>query len=1076
MSKATEMFTVFNGDGEVSGLITTLDWSVSPLGRPQTWPQELHTVVRLILGSKFPMMVAWGPELGMLYNDAYALILGDKHPGALGRRLRDVWPEIWPEVRQVIGDALAGKTSSFEDLPLIVNRKGYSEEAWFTLSCSPVQTGNGAVAGVYCTVVETTHRVRGEKRQAFQLTLADRLRPLTSPEEVIGTASELLGRYLGASRVCYAEIDDIARTFQMRGNWNAADMPALPDTGRIDDYGAGTFDALRSGKPFVVHDVAADRRTADSAEAYAAIGIRSLLVVALIKSGRLAITLNLTKAAAYHWTQEDVLVAQDVAERTWTAVERAGAEAQLRAERDRSQYIFDSVNEGFAIIDRDWTLVTVNAEGARIAQRERSELIGRNHWEALPETVGTKLETLYRRVRATGVPESCDYHPRLRSGQKIWVELRVYPSLDGGLAVFFRDITERKHTEEALRSSEMRSGSALAVAKLGTFDWNFRTKLVDASDRTREIFAFAENEGRTADDYFNRIVPDDVKRVQAEIAAAMKIDGRLHSEYRIRLPDNQIRHIVSMSTCLRDSKGAWIRHIGVFNDVTERRQAEMALRESRAHLSSLFEQTAAGIAETDLDGRLTIVNERFCEIVGRRPEQLIGHELRSIIFPDDREANFLLLENLMKTGEPFETENRYWRPDGSPVWVSKTVSLIRTAADKPAKSIMAIVLDITKRKQAEEELYKADRRKDEFLAMLAHELRNPLAPISAAAELMEMVQLDEARLKQTSQVITRQVRHMTGLVDDLLDVSRVTRGLVTIKKSAQDMKSIVANAVEQVRPIIEAQRHHLGIELDPDPAYVLGDQKRLIQIVTNLLNNAAKYTPEGGNVQLNMGVHDGQVILSVIDDGIGIALELQPRVFDLFAQAERTSDRSQGGLGLGLALVKSLVELHGGTVTCMSEGAGKGSRFTVCLPRLSEQENTFERRQSSRNLRLATRKLKVMVVDDHADAARMLAMSLEASGHEVVVEHGSRRALERARIEAPDVCVLDIGLPDLDGNELARRLRAQPETAGAMLIAVTGYGQEQDRKNALAAGFDFHLVKPVDTAQLAALIADGSSS
>jgi PAS domain S-box-containing protein len=374
------------------------------------------------------------------------------------------------------------------------------------------------------------------------------------------------------------------------------------------------------------------------------------------------------------------------------------------------------------------------------------------------------------------------------------------------------------------------------------------------------------------------------------------------------------------------------------------------------------------------------------------------------------------------------------------------------------------------RAYAEEELREASRRKDEFLAMLAHELRNPLAPISAAAELMELVQLDEAGLKQTSQVISRQVTHMTGLIDDLLDVSRVTRGLVAIDKSPQDLKNIVSNAVEQVRPIMESQHHHLGIDLAPESAHVLGDQKRLVQILTNLLNNAAKYTPAGGNIQLRMEVHDDKVLLHVVDNGIGITPELQARVFDLFAQAERTADRSQGGLGLGLALVKSLAELHGGKVTCLSEGLGKGSCFTVCLPRLAEQNTLPDRRQSKRNVHMASQKLRILVVDDNADVARMLAMLLEATGHDVLVEHESRQGLERARIETPDVCVLDIGLPDMDGNELARRLRAQPETAKAVLIAVTGYGQEQDRKSALAAGFNHHLVKPVDPARLTALL------
>jgi len=372
--------------------------------------------------------------------------------------------------------------------------------------------------------------------------------------------------------------------------------------------------------------------------------------------------------------------------------------------------------------------------------------------------------------------------------------------------------------------------------------------------------------------------------------------------------------------------------------------------------------------------------------------------------------------------------------------------------------------------KAQAELREANRRKDEFLAMLAHELRNPLAPISAAAQLMELGRLDPARLKHTSQVISRQVKHMTGLVDDLLDVSRVTRGLVALDLVPQDIKSIVHNATEQVRPLMEAQKHRLITELPAAPAHVMGDAKRLVQILTNLLNNAAKYTPAGGEIHLSVTIEGDEVVTRVKDNGIGIAPELQPRVFELFVQAERTLDRSQGGLGLGLALVKSLVELHGGTVSCRSDGQDLGTCFTVRLPKVVREFAPVERRRGDRSLESAGGRLKVLVVDDNTDAAETLSMLLETSGHEVRVEHDGADALVTARESLPDVCLLDIGLPDMDGKDLARRLRAQSETANAVLIAITGYGQEQDRRSALEAGFDHHLVKPVDPIRLTALL------
>jgi PAS domain S-box-containing protein len=388
------------------------------------------------------------------------------------------------------------------------------------------------------------------------------------------------------------------------------------------------------------------------------------------------------------------------------------------------------------------------------------------------------------------------------------------------------------------------------------------------------------------------------------------------------------------------------------------------------------------------------------------------------------------------------------------------------------RQVAILFRDFTERKRIEQELQEAAARKDDFLAMLAHELRNPLAPISAGAEFLQLVKLNDSQVRETSEIISRQASHMANLIDDLLDVSRVTRGLVELHTAPLEIGQVIADAVEQVNPLIRSRRHHLSLHLPSDTAMVAGDAKRLVQIVANLLNNSAKYTPESGNIALKAEVQDAHVLLEVTDDGIGMEPELVKRVFDLFAQAERSSDRSSGGLGLGLALVKSLVELHGGTVTAASAGAGKGSKFTVRLPRLHESSAGFAEPEPATGLQSAPAPLKILVVDDNADAAAVLSMLLEVAGHHVLVEDGASQAMERARLESPDVCLLDIGLPDMDGNELAKRLRAQPGTARSVLIAVTGYGQEEDRKATLAAGFDHHLVKPVDVKKLASILSD----
>ena len=371
---------------------------------------------------------------------------------------------------------------------------------------------------------------------------------------------------------------------------------------------------------------------------------------------------------------------------------------------------------------------------------------------------------------------------------------------------------------------------------------------------------------------------------------------------------------------------------------------------------------------------------------------------------------------------------------------------------------------------ARDEASAANRAKDDFLAMLAHELRNPLAPISAAAELLQIGKLDGEQIRKTSQVIGRQVKHMISLVDDLLDVSRVTQGLVDLDKTPLDVGQLVTDAIEQVAPLIQSRRHQLTVQLTPEATIVNADRKRLVQVIANILHNAAKYTPEGGRILLATEVRGAHVLIEVSDNGVGMSPEVAARAFDLFVQAERTSDRSLGGLGIGLALVKSLVGLHGGQVSCLSEGMGKGSRFIVCLQRLPAQDLPDAEAIDRQGDQERATSLRILVVDDNVDAATTLAMLLEALGHQVFVEYDSRSALARARLEAPQVCLIDIGLPEIDGNKLARQLRSQPETARSLLIAVTGYGSETDRQQTLDAGFDHHVVKPVHIDDLTALL------
>jgi len=440
------------------------------------------------------------------------------------------------------------------------------------------------------------------------------------------------------------------------------------------------------------------------------------------------------------------------------------------------------------------------------------------------------------------------------------------------------------------------------------------------------------------------------------------------------------------------------------------------------------------------------------------------------LHPDDAERLHAARQRAVDECSNYTECVRFIRPDtGSVMWLQIMAKVRCDAAGVPY-AMRGVSLDVTERMRAEEELREADRRKDEFLAMLAHELRNPLAPISAAAQLLKMPGLKPELIIKTSEVIGRQVRHMTSLVDDLLDVSRVTRGLISLDRKRLRISEVVTDAVEQVRPLITVRRQELLISLPMDSIKLDGDQKRLVQVLTNLLNNAAKYTPEGGRLELSVTTEGAQVGVCVRDNGIGIAPELLPGVFDLFTQAERTPDRSQGGLGLGLALVRSLVVLHGGSVTADSEGCQRGSSFCVKLPRIVEVRESVGKPLLPAQTAEEPRGLCLLVVDDNADAAEMLGAFMESAGHHVMIEYEPYQAMERARANTPDVCLLDIGLPGMDGNQLARCLRRMPQMSNTTLIAVTGYGKEFDRDASIAAGFDYYFVKPADPTALVALL------
>jgi len=521
--------------------------------------------------------------------------------------------------------------------------------------------------------------------------------------------------------------------------------------------------------------------------------------------------------------------------------------------------------------------------------------------------------------------------------------------------------------------------------------------------------------------------------------------------------------------------GNWTVHILVFSTVGVLlaegihwlQQAAEALRESEQRLRTILDRAAAVVFLKDRNGRYTYVNQEVLRLSGLRPDQLIG-KTEYEVFPyevaESMHANDL---RVWQSGMPLTTEEALPNPDGAHHYIA-TKFLLSDSAGKPYL-LCGIMTDITRQKRTEEALRIADRRKDIFLATLAHELRNPLAPIRHAVTLLKMPNLSARDADRARNIIDRQSQHMGRLLDDLLDVSRITRGSLELRKRTLDIASVIDSAVESVRPLMEGKRHTVVVEIAETPLYVEGDAVRLSQVIANLLTNAGKYTEPGGRIDVRVQSQGGEVVVRVIDNGIGIARDVLPHIFEMFAQGKSELQHAEGGLGIGLALVRGLLELHGGTIEARSAGPGRGSEFIVRLPAKSPAMSTdAPEPQAVSPSRHDGR--KVLIADDNRDAADSLGLLLEGSGHHIRKAYDGRAALEAAEHFQPEVALLDIGMPGLDGYEVAQRIRSQPWGRKITLVALTGWGQTQDRERAMAAGFDYHVTKPVEPERLATLL------
>jgi PAS domain S-box-containing protein len=795
---------------------------------------------------------------------------------------------------------------------------------------------------------------------------------------------------------------------------------------------------------------------------------------------------------------------------------RKRAEAKLQEQERRTRTILESISDAFCALDRDWRFVYVNRQAEVVIGRSREELLGKGHWEEFPETRGTDLERHYRRAVAENVTAAFEF---FNPHHERWYDVHAYPSPDG-LSVYFRDVSKRKRAEIGLRESEQRFRQLADAMPQIVWTAGPDGNIDFLNRRWTEFTGLEQTVGNEAWGQF--LHRDDAQIANGRWASSLKTGAPFEME--IRLLDRRERsyrwHLMR-TVPVEDAAGAVCRWFGTSTDIHAQKLAEESSRflaQVSAELADMvdYENTLQKVANlavpyfadwsaVDLAGEDGSLRRLAVAHQDRDRIALVQDLMRE--YPPDPQSPVGAFA-VLRTGRPEivgditdemligeAKDDRHLQLIRSlglrsyicvPLVIAgKTLGILTFATAESGRRYteedLALAIDLAHRAavaienmQLFQALRDADRRKDEFLATLAHELRNPLAPVRNALQILKMPRVDFETAERSREMMERQIEHLVRLVDDLMDVSRVMRGKIELRRERVELATVVARAIETVQPLIDAQSHELRVRMSTEPLPLDADPVRLTQVIGNLLTNAAKYTDPGGRIWLTAERDGDMAVLRVRDNGIGIAPNLLPNVFELFVQADHSSTKAQGGLGIGLTLVKNLVEMHNGVVQARSEGLGRGCEFVVKLPLVLQALGPDHApRKGRRTLRPPSPSGKrLLVVDDNEDSANSLAMMLRLNGHEVRVAFSGVAALEMTKVYTPDMVFLDIGMPGMDGYEVARRMRQQPGLQNIVLVALTGWGQQEDRRRTAEAGFNHHLVKPLDPDALERLLVE----
>ncbi len=629
----------------------------------------------------------------------------------------------------------------------------------------------------------------------------------------------------------------------------------------------------------------------------------------------------------------------------------------------------------------------------------------------------------------------------------------------------------RQRAEEALRKQSDWLRTTLASIGDAVISTDAEGRVTFMNRVAEELTGWPEPEavGHSLADVF--VIVNERTRQPVQIPALSALEqgtgAGLPSHTLLISRDGAARPIDDSAAPIRDSSGAALGAVLVFRDVTERKRAE----ESRTLLAAIVEASEDAIISKTLDGVIRSWNAGAERLFGYTASEAIGQSITLIIPPERHDEEHSIVERLRR-GERIEHfETVRVAKDGRRINISLSVSPLLDENDHVVGA-SKVARDITERKQAEAVLRDADRRKDEFLALLAHELRNPLAPLRNGLQVLRLSGGDADTVRQVRAMMDRQLGHMVRLIDDLLDIARVSQSKIELRLARVPLAAVIDSAIETARPAIEAEGHELHVSLPAEPLFLDADLTRLAQVFSNLLSNSAKYTPLGGHIWLTAERQDDHAVITVRDDGIGIPAPALPCIFDMFSQVDRSIERAREGLGIGLALVKGLVEMHGGRVSAESAGLGKGSAFTVRMPALATISDAVASSPPEVVLQAPGNGRRILVADDNRDAAATLAKMLTLLGNDVRIARDGIQAVRTADEYRPEIILMDVGMPGLNGYDATRRIREQPWGPGAIIIALTGWGQAGDRIQSKAAGCDGHLVKPVSLPDLESMLGE----